>query len=85
MGLDAKGTLPELATAAKDADEAVRKMAKRAIEKINAAIDVQKAEQLSATIAPLITALKDKEARNASQPQKNSVRLVLMAKMQESP
>jgi HEAT repeat protein len=63
MGLDAKGTLPDLATASKDADEAVRKMAKRAIEKINAAIDAQKAEQLSATMAPLVTALKDKDAK----------------------
>jgi HEAT repeat protein len=63
MGLDAKGTLPDLATASKDTDEAVRKMAKRAIEKINAAIDAQKAEQLSATVAPLVTALKDKDVK----------------------
>jgi HEAT repeat protein len=63
MGLDAKGALPDLASAAKDTDEAVRKMARRATEKINAAIDAEKAERLNATITPLIKDLTDKDAK----------------------
>ena len=62
IGVEAKGTLEELTTASKDTDAAVRKMAKKAVENINAALEAEQGDRLKA-LAPLLKDLKDKDAR----------------------
>jgi HEAT repeat protein len=58
MGLDAEPALAALKEATKDTDEAVRKGARRTLEKIEAALTDQRAAKTREAVAPLLKELK---------------------------